>query len=797
MAYRQGLVDGKYETHLAINRMMTNDTPDDTSDDFIAILGSVPSGARAGYPQLTIPMGYSDTQRRALSISVNGGAYDERDLIGVAYVIEQGTKLRKPVSQVNPSMYRCAKTVPAPPHADRGACNPDYDTLMAKVGTAPDLPFSLETESAKSLEDRMNAGTLSAETLTKAYLARIATTNAEGPATQAVRSINPNAIEEAKALDAERAADGPRGRLHGLPVLLTDSIDAKGLATTGGSIALQSSKPTVDSKIVAKLKAAGAIILGKTNVTELNGLFSSNITEGYSSLGGQVLLASNTDTNPGGSSAGATTATATGLAAMTVGMETSTDTAQMIAPAGTAGVVALKPTVGRVSRTGVLPVAKSQDSPGPITRTVYDAALQMQAIAGSDPDDSATAGSPVVPNYLVNMTTTALSGKRVAVTNSSTAPYPSVLTALTGLGTTNVVKTVGTPSPNPASIVGTEFKRDLNTYLGGTNGGGAGSLQEIIDYNAAHADEGLKYQQGELTTAQAVDLSDSGTASTYLTNLSTGKASNAALIDTILNNGTSGDTSDDFDVIAVPSGNALVGIADRAGYPVLTVPAGFSANHDPQGVTFVGPAYSEDKLLAYGYAFEQATKIRLAPSVTNPSMWRCVPGSTFFTGEFCNPGDLEAPDLFPEETPAEPEQTATTTTTTTTAAPAPVAAPVVAPKPVLIPAKLGKVTLTGSKKALGVAVTIATGGKLVAVATSSYKVKGKTKKVTLGRVTTTRKKAGTVHVTVKFTKAGLAALKQAKTLKVLITTTFTPTGGKPQVTKKTVTVKAGTTKARA
>ena len=276
--------------------MMQNDTPADPSDDFIAILGSVSNGPRAGYPQLTIPMGYSTTPRRTLNVSVHANAYKERDLIGVAYVIEQATKLRKPVSEVNPSMYRCAHTVPAPAFAERGACNPDYASTMQLVGgAAPTLGFSLETESVKSLQDRMTAGTLSAETLTKAYLARIALTNAEGPALQAVRALNTHAVEEAKTLDRERATSGPRGPLHGIPVLLDDVIDVSGLPTTGGSIALQKSMPGADAALVAKLKAAGAIVLGKTNVCELNGLLDANAPEGYSSLGGQVLLPSDTD----------------------------------------------------------------------------------------------------------------------------------------------------------------------------------------------------------------------------------------------------------------------------------------------------------------------------------------------------------------------------------------------------------------------------------------------------------------------------------------------------------------------
>ena len=233
VAYRSQPAAGKILSHQGIDRMMANDTAD-PSDDFIAILGSVSNGPRAGYPQLTIPMGYNDTQRRTLNVSVHGNAYTERNLIGVAYVIEQATKLRKPVSEINPSMYRCAKTVPAPAYSERGSCNPDYESTMKLVGTAPTLPFSLETESAKSLQDRMTAGTLSSETLVKAYLTRIALTNAEGPALQAVRSLNLDAIEEAKTLDRERATSGARGPLHGLPVLIDDTIDVQGLPTTGG-----------------------------------------------------------------------------------------------------------------------------------------------------------------------------------------------------------------------------------------------------------------------------------------------------------------------------------------------------------------------------------------------------------------------------------------------------------------------------------------------------------------------------------------------------------------------------------
>jgi Asp-tRNA(Asn)/Glu-tRNA(Gln) amidotransferase A subunit family amidase len=391
-------------------------------------------------------------------------------------------------------------------------------------------------------------------------------------------------------------------------VLIDDSIDVRGLPTTAGSIALQKNLPAADSALVSKLKAAGAIILGKTNVGEFNGLFDANMPEGYSSLGGQVLMASDTDNSPGGSSAGSTASTAEGLAALTFGLETSTDTAQIIAPAGIAGVVALKPTVGTVPTDGVLGVAKSQDSPGPITRTVSDAATALSAVTG--------AAYPL---------TSSLAGKKVGVTSSTTAPYPAVVAALTGAGATAVTKTVPA-APTTPSIVTAEFKRDLDAYLMGRPG--VNSLQGIINYNSANPVEGLKFQQRDLVAAASPDLSN------YATNLATGKAASAALIHGLLS---------DVDVMVVPSGDGLVGVADRAGYPVLTVPAGYGTagnGRNPIGVTFVAGAGQEAKLLSAAYAFEQATDVRLAPSWTNPSMFRCVPGSTFFSPHHCHPGDL-------------------------------------------------------------------------------------------------------------------------------------------------------------
>ncbi|WP_162605413.1 amidase family protein [Jiangella ureilytica] len=288
-----------------------------------------------------------------------------------------------------------------------------------------------------------------------------------------MRSLNVAAVSEARALDRERRRSGPRGPLHGIPVLLDDSFDVEGLPTTAGSIALQSLMPGDDAALVAQLRAAGAIILGKTNVTELNGVFDTNLPEGYSSLGGQVLLPSDTDKTPAGSSAGSAAATASGLAALTIGMETGTDVgAQLIAPAGVAGVVGLKPSVGLVDGDGVLPVASSQDAFGPLTRSVYDAAVALGAV------DTAAV------DYTAGLSPAALQGKKVAVVAAGSSPYPAAVSTVESQGATVGSVTLGAPTTRP-SIVLREFSQDLDAYLGG-----ASSLDEIIAYNQANPVEG-------------------------------------------------------------------------------------------------------------------------------------------------------------------------------------------------------------------------------------------------------------------------------------------------------------------
>lgn len=656
----------KKATQAAIEKMMNE--PSGGGGPVIAFIGSVPSAPQAGMPLMVVPGGYTTAQRRPIGIDIDGGAYDELNMIGVGYAIEQSLKLQQSPAMVDPAMYRCAHTFPAEPFASRGHCNPDTESVLEMIGGFPTvLPFSLETTSAASLEEMMNAKTLTSRQLVKAELHRIALTNADGPALQAIRNINPDALNEAAESDEQRAhmhSKAPLGPLAGIPVVVNDSVDVSGLPTSGGSIALQDTMPAADATIVAKLKAAGAIILGDANTGELGGLFEgSNMPQGYSSLGGQVLLASDTNRNVGGSSGGSAVAVSAGLVPLAIGTETGTEAAQMIAPSGNAGDVALKATTGLVSRSGIMPDAKSQDSPGPIGQTVSDVATTLGVLAGPDPSDPATKGQPPVPNYTAGLSPTALSGKEIAVVASTTAPYPTAVAELGTLGATATVVTPGTGTTAP-SVIPYEFHRDLDAYLSSPKGftkhsKGAKSLQQIIEYNNADPVEGLKYGQGGLLAAEAVETTNPATTATYQENLAKGQTEDREVIDSILKGGG-------YSALMVPSGSPLVGIADRAGYPVLTVPAGFGVQNsnqggDPIGVDFIGTAYSEAELLDDGYALEQGLKARQtgpaymvstvfpnpglsgAPSETNQSMWRCVPGSSFFKPYDCNPGEVENP----------------------------------------------------------------------------------------------------------------------------------------------------------
>jgi Asp-tRNA(Asn)/Glu-tRNA(Gln) amidotransferase A subunit family amidase len=784
-AYEEKLPIRKTVFHATIEKMMNN--PSGGGGPVIAVIGSVPSGPQAGDPEIAVPMGYSKTQRRNQAVDVNGGAYDDFDLIGVAYVIEQKTKLRKPAAEVNPSAYRCARTATPEPFAERGHCNPDYVSLMKVLGGKKTvLPFSLETTSATELEAKLEEGTLTSEELVKAELYRAALTNDNGPAVQALRAVAPGAIAAAAESDKRRRRGRSKGALDGIPVVVDDSIDVKGLATSAGSIALQDNVPTTSATLVKNLEEQGAIVLGDTNVGEFDGAMEgSNMPQGYSSLGGQVLLPSDTNKSPGGSSAGSAAAVSMGLAPLAVGMETSTEAAQMLVPAGNAGLVALKPTVGLVSTEGVLPVAKSQDSPGPIAQTVKDAASELEMLLGE---------SGVAAKYTAGLKTTALVNKNIAVVataepskrSAAEQVYVSAENQLNNLGATFTKVTPG-PATTAAGVIPYEFKAGLNEYLAKEpKPGSESSLEKIIAYNEANPVEGLKFGEAGLTAAQAVDLT--ATKTTYETELAKGRSDDQAVIDTALSGG--------YSAIMVPQGSSLVGIADRAGYPVITLPAGFglrdsSTGGDPIAVDLIGTKESEATLLADAYALEQGLKARQlgpefmraanpsvsgAPSETNQSMFRCVEGSAFYKPYDCNPGEVgfDALKIAGEgklETPGSPEagggeSGGGTTTTPPSTSPAP---PTTSPTP---PTKKPKPKV----KLVGTAQMTGNGN-----ATLKVQVSGPGKATVSGpglkTVVAEAKKAGTVTLPITLKGAQKRTLAAKGKVKVTVKVLFVDADG--------------------
>ncbi|MDA0179593.1 amidase family protein [Solirubrobacter phytolaccae] len=604
-AYVTARDTGRASARAAIDAALTSNSLDAILTPSGTLTGL---GARAGYPQIVVPAGYNAAGRAPVGVAFNGTAFSEAALLAFAYAYEQATKLRRVPSEINPASWRCYAGAPR-------SCPPGRE-----VATGVTLDFPLETATVADLQQRMTAGTLSATQLTKAYLQRIALTNTEGPSINAVRLINPKALQEAAKADAERAAGTVRGPLHGIPVLVKDNLDVAGLPTTAGSVALENSIPATDSPVVAKLRAAGAILLGKLNLSEFANFLTNGMPSGYSSLGGQVLNPYNADITPSGSSSGSGAAAAAGLAAITIGTETS---GSIVSPSAAQGIVGLRPTIGLVSRTGILPISATQDTAGPMTRTVADAAAELGAIAGKDAQDPATDAAPAtVPDYLGALKADALAGKRIGVITNTNAQYVAAIAAVQALGATTV--TVASPTAaGTGDILTPEFKRDLNAYLSRLPASAPmKSLADIIDFNEDHEGEALKFGQSQLLASQATDLTDPAQNAAYVTARDTGRASARAAIDNVL-------TANQLDALMTPSGT-LTGLGARAGYPQLVVPAGYaSATRDPVGIAFNGTAFSEAALLAFGYAYEQATKLRKPPSETNPSLWRCVPGNAY------------------------------------------------------------------------------------------------------------------------------------------------------------------------
>ncbi|HEX4914602.1 MAG TPA: amidase [Vicinamibacterales bacterium] len=481
--------------------------------------------------------------------------------------------------------------------------------------------------SATEARDRMARGELTSEALTSAYLKRIAEVDDGGPMLGSVIEINGRAEDEARALDAERKAGKVRGPLHGIPVLIKDNVDVAGMVNSAGSLALADHKPAADAFMVTRLREAGAVILGKTNLSEWANFRSTRSSSGWSSRGGQTKNPYVLDRNPCGSSSGTGTSIAASLGAVGVGTETD---GSIICPAAVAGLVGLKPTVGLVSRTGIIPISVSQDTAGPMTRTVADAALLLSAMAGvdtNDPSGPAAAGK-IAADYTTFLKADAVKGKRFGVLRQTMAFHPDV-----DAGVTKAIETlrkagaevidVKVPTYNDwndaeFSVLLYEFKDGLNKYLK-NSGAPHASLDALIAWNKANADRVMPIFGQEIFEQAQAKGPLSEAAYTKARTEARRLAGRDGLIATL--------DRHKLDALIAPSASpawptdhvlgdhfigAGYGMAAVAATPSITIPIGESHGL-PIGVTLMGRAYSEGELIGFGYALEQLTKARKAP----------------------------------------------------------------------------------------------------------------------------------------------------------------------------------------
>jgi amidase len=502
----------------------------------------------------------------------------------------------------------------------------------------PRYTFRFEEATIGDLQARMESGQLTSRALVRAYRRRIETVDRPGPGKvglRAVLELNPDADEIAAELDTERRRDGPRGPLHGIPILVKDNMDtADRMRTTAGSLALTGSRPKRDATVVERLRAAGAVILGKTNLSEWSNIRSPRSSSGWSGRGGQTRNPYALDRSPSGSSSGSAAAVAANLAAGTLGTETD---GSIVCPAAACNVVGIKPTVGLTSRAGVIPIAHSQDTVGPICRTVADAATVLGALVGPDPRDEATADSEgrLRRDYRPFLDAGSLHGARIGIPREVFYEYspPAVEVAEQAI---EALRAAGAEVVDPADIPGAremagftgerelevllyELKHDLNAYLAERGDRRIRSLADVIAYNEAHADTELRhFGQEFLVAAQSKGpLTDPA----YLEALASNRRlSREQGVDKVLR-------ERNLDALLVPTssppwtidlvnGDHVLGEgstpAALAAYPAVNVPAGY-ADGLPVGITFFGTAWSEPTLIGLAYAFEQATKVRRPP----------------------------------------------------------------------------------------------------------------------------------------------------------------------------------------
>jgi amidase len=503
----------------------------------------------------------------------------------------------------------------------------------AQAQAAPAAPatFELEDVTVDELQRRMTAGSLTARRLVTMYQGRIAALDRRGPALHHVIEVNPDADRIAAALDEERRTKGPRGPLHGIPVLLKDNVDtADRNTTTAGSLALAGSVPARDATIARRLREAGAVLLGKANLSEWANIRSTRSSSGWSARGGQARNPYVLDRNPCGSSSGSAAAVSANLCALAIGTETD---GSIVCPSSANGIVGLKPTLGLVSRAGIIPIAHSQDTAGPMARTVRDAAILLGALAGADGRDAATADAAahLSADYTRFLDAGGLKGARIGVVRKAFGFNPRVDAlmeeALKEMGRQGAVLVdpaeiphAGEYDDSELEVLLYELKADLAAYLAELGPGApVKSLADVIAFNEAHRAEEMPYfgqelflraqEKGPLTTPAYLDALEKNR-----------RLSRTEGLDAVLDEHR-------LDALVAPTGGPawMTDLVNGdhfgggsstapavAGYPNINVPLGMIFGL-PVGISFIGRAWSEPTLLKLGYAFEQATHARRAP----------------------------------------------------------------------------------------------------------------------------------------------------------------------------------------
>ncbi|WP_407941701.1 amidase [Noviherbaspirillum galbum] len=502
-------------------------------------------------------------------------------------------------------------------------------SISARTAKESRQAAGLEEKSIAELQAMMRTGQASAVSLVRFYLQRIDAIDRRGKALRSVIELNPDALDLAAGLDEERRRQGPRGPLHGIPVLLKDNIATRDrMQTTAGSLALVGAKAPRDAFLVTRLRQAGAVILGKTNLSEWANIRSTRSTSGWSARGGLTRNPYAAERNTSGSSSGSAVAIAANLAAVAIGTETD---GSIVSPSAMAALVGFKPTVGLVSRDGIVPISHSQDTAGPMARCVADAAAVLQVIAARDARDKATSGQPEAPpDFLAALDRNGMAGARLGFARNPFVTHPEVwkiaeqaVDKLEALGATVVEVEI----PNVAKYADTELevllhelKADMNAYLAEfAQGAPVRSLEDIIAFNEKHHETEMPWFGQELfIQAQAKEGLDSPA---YLAALENNRRYSCAEgIDKIMQ-------EHQLDALVAPTGgpawltDLVNGDRDTggfstpaavAGYPHVTVPAG-QVSGLPIGLSFVGKAYAEATLIKLAYAFEQATRARRPP----------------------------------------------------------------------------------------------------------------------------------------------------------------------------------------